>query len=59
MDIEPVQPLGSTPWTKIVRRHSRDEDAQGRRHGASEEEQHQDEPLEEDDDGLPHIDVRV
>jgi hypothetical protein len=59
MDIEPVQPLGSTPWTKIVRRHSREEDAQGRRHGAAEDEQAEEEPLEEDDEGNPHIDVRV
>lgn len=59
MDIEPVQPLGSTQWTRIVRRHNRDEDAHGGRHGAHEDEEPQEEPLAEDDDGQPHIDVRV
>ncbi len=60
MDIEPVQPLGSSQWTKIVRRHNRDEDARGSSHGAHEDEEAPDEePLPEDEDGQPHIDIRV
>ena len=58
MDIEPVQPLGSTPWTRIVRRHDRDEDAHGG-HGRAHDDEPPEEPREEDGDGQPHIDVRV
>ena len=58
MDIEPVQPLGGSAWPKIVRRRTRDEDAQGR-HGAFEDEEQQDEALEEDEEGNQHIDIRV
>lgn len=58
MDIEPVQPLGGSAWPKIVRRRTGDEDAQNR-HGAFEDEDESDEPVHEDDDGQPHIDIRV
>ena len=54
-----MQPLGSTRWTRLVRRRSREEDAQGRKDGAFEEEQPEDEPLDEDDEGHQHIDIRV
>ncbi len=57
-EIEPVQPLGGAAWPKIVRRRTRDEDAQSR-HGAFEDEDEKDEPLDEDDEGQQHIDIRV
>jgi hypothetical protein len=59
-DIDPIEPLGGTSWTRIVRRRTRDEDPHGRGDGTYEDEpEQQDEPLEEDDDGQPHIDIRV
>jgi len=58
MDIDPIQPLGSTQWTKIVRRRTRDDDPHAR-HGSHEDDEPEDEPLEEDEEGHQHIDIRV
>jgi hypothetical protein len=59
MDIEPVQPAGSTSWARVVRRRSGDDDERGGRHGAHEDESEPEDTVHEDDEGQPHIDIRV
>jgi hypothetical protein len=57
-DIDPIGPVESPNWTKVVQRKRREEDEPGRQHKAFEEELPDEEPPE-DEEGHQHIDIRV